>query len=182
MSKPSLVIVLSEDWRQQTFVRSYLERAGFTKRQIRSEPLPSGKGSGEQWVRQRYAKNVAAYRSRVASASTALVVVIDADTGEMTQRHRELDQALLQDNLTRRTNEEKIAHLIPKRNIETWILCLNGRDVDEVSDYRHQEGIDQQIKPAAAALFVWSRRNAAIPTRCVLSLRAAVAEVKRLGQ
>jgi hypothetical protein len=44
MSRASQVIVLSEDHRQQTFIRHYLERAGYRSDQIRPQPLPAGKG------------------------------------------------------------------------------------------------------------------------------------------
>ena len=29
---------------------------------------------------------------------------------------------------------EQIARLVPKRNVETWILCLNGQAADEDTD------------------------------------------------
>jgi hypothetical protein len=50
-------------------------------------------------------------------------------------------------HLAERGNEEKIAHFIPARNIETWLAYLSGQDVDEttvyprlkkVSDCQHQ--------------------------------------------
>jgi hypothetical protein len=33
---------------------------------------------------------------------------------------------------------EQIAQLVPKPNIETWILCLNGQAVDEDTDYKRR--------------------------------------------
>jgi hypothetical protein len=35
---------------------------------------------------------------------------------------------------------EQIARLVPKPNIETWILCLNGQAVDEDTDLQKEEG------------------------------------------
>jgi hypothetical protein len=178
MSRPSWAIVLAEDRRQQTFVRRYLQRK-YPQIQIRNEPLPAGRAAGEQWVRQRYAKNIAAYRTRAARAETALVVAIDADTADVDYRVAQLRNALGAGQLPR-APEERITHLIPKRNIETWILCLNGHDVDEATDYRHEHGIDDQTKSAAETLFDWSRENFTIPPGCVPSLQAAIPEIRRL--
>jgi hypothetical protein len=70
--------------------------------------------------------------------------------------------------------------LIPKRNVETWVFCLSGRQVDEDTDYSREAGIDELIKPAATAFFDCSRLNAAPPALCVPSLLAAIPEVRRL--
>jgi hypothetical protein len=172
--------VLAEDRHQQTFVRRYLERLQYSSRQIQLEPLPGDRGSGEQWVRLRYAKNVVAYRSRASSAATALVVVIDADTAPVNRRIEQLRHALAEAGTRPARPNEKIAHLVPKRNIETWILCLNNSDVNETDDHRHEAGIDDQIKPAAEEFFNWSRPNVVPPVHCVPSLRSAIPEVKRL--
>jgi hypothetical protein len=70
--------------------------------------------------------------------------------------------------------------LIPKRNVETWVLCLGGRQVDENTDYSREGGIDELIKPAAITFFSWSRPNVTPPACCVPSLLAAIPEVRRL--
>jgi hypothetical protein len=176
---PSQVVILAEDQRHSSFVRSYLKKRGFLNHQITVEPLPAGRGCGEQWVRERYGKSVGACRWRSARAQTALVVIVDADIGSVERRTRQLSDGLVQDDIMRRSDEERIAHLIPKRNIETWILCLSGNQVDEDSDYR-AEKIDGKIVSAAAVFFDWSRRNAQVPPRCVPSLRLAIPEIRRL--
>ena len=180
MSKPSLVIVLAEDERHQRLVRQYLYQLGRSRHDIRFEPLPNGRGCGEQWVHERYPKAVLSYRGRSARAGTALIVAIDADTGDVEQRFRQLRKALDQEGIGARAEGEAIVHLIPKRNVETWILCLSGRQVDEDTDYSREGGIDELIKPAAMAFFDWSRPNAAPPGHCVPSLLAAIPEVRRL--
>src|ERR1017187_1711563 len=96
MSRASRVIVLAEDERHQRFVRRYLGELGYSNRDVRFEPLPVGRGCGEQWVREHYAAVVRAYRSRVRTkrASTALVVVIDADKGDVARRLRQFEESL----------------------------------------------------------------------------------------
>jgi hypothetical protein len=179
MSRPSQVVVLAEDERHVRFARQHLYRMGHAHHDIRVEELPSGRGCGEQWVRERYARAVKAYRARSARAETALMVVIDADTGDVDRR--QFQGALDEAGVAACTGGEAIAHLVPKRNIETWVLCLSGRHVDEDADCRTEAGIDVLIAASAATFFAWSRVNITPPAHCVPSLLAAIPEVRRLG-
>jgi hypothetical protein len=179
VSRASRVIVLAEDARQQNFIRRYLHRLNFGNRDIAFEPVPAGRGCGEQWVRENYARMVRACRDRNARAETAVVVSIDADAHSSEDRARELAEALQVAALAARGPAERIAHLIPRRQIETWILCLTSEVVDEETDY-HRRDVDNVVKVAAETLFEWSRRGAPIPAHCVPSLQAAIPEVQRL--
>ncbi len=179
MARVSQVIVLAEDERHQRFVRSYLKLIGMGEA-IRNEALPSGRGSGEQWVRERYASAVKAYRWRSSRAETALVSVIDADAGDSSRRVRQLQEGLERAGLEPRTADERIVHLIPRQNIETWILNLIGHEVDEETDYRRTPEVDDLIHSAAQTLFEWTRPNAVIPAHCTSSLRSAFPELRRL--
>lgn len=180
MSRPSQVVVLAEDQRQAGFVRRYLYRSGYSAHDIRVEELPSGRGCGEQWVRERYARAVKAYRGRSARARTALVVAIDADTGDVERRLRQFREALERAGAAARAKGESIAHLVPKRNIETWVLCLGGRQVDEDTNYTAEPGIDERIASSGVTFFEWSRPDAMPPAHCTPSLAAAIPEVRRL--
>jgi hypothetical protein len=180
VARISQVVVLAEDRRHQRFIRCYLKRLYGETLTPRFVGLPSGRGSGEQWVREHYALEVQAYRSRSARASTALIVLIDSDLGDLDGRVRQLRDALLQAHFQPRADAEKIVHLIPKRNIETWVLCLGGRAVDEQDDYRREEGIDAEIPAASRTFFEWSRLRSSVPAHCVPSLHAAFPEARRL--
>jgi hypothetical protein len=131
-------------------------------------------------VRQRYAPAVQAFRQR--QAKTALVVAIDADVLAVSERARQLRTELDQTGLPPRADDEAVAHLIPKRNIETWVLCLSGKKVDEETDYSRESGLHELIPAAAAAFRDWSRPNAIAPDSCVPSLRAAIPEARRLDR
>jgi hypothetical protein len=85
------------------------------------------------------------------------VVAIDADDGSVARRQHQFG------NLAARTGGERIVHLIPKWSIETWILCLVGQNVDENQSYRRAPDIDEQIAPAAATFYEWSRPKATLP-------------------
>lgn len=68
---------------------------------------------------------------------TVLIVVIDADRLLVQERLAQLDHNLDEAQANRiRPVAEQIARLIPRRNIETWILCLNDVPVDEENDYK----------------------------------------------
>jgi hypothetical protein len=174
-------VVLAEDQCQQIFVRRYLYLLGYEKHDIHPEPISLRRGSGEQWVRQRYANAVAAYRRRSSRAQTTLIAIIDADSGDVQRRQRQFDQALRDAGLLPRSADERIVHLIPKWSIESWILCLNGRTVDENASYRNEADIDPQIAPAAGVLFEWTRPNSEVPEHCAPSLRLATEELHRIG-
>jgi hypothetical protein len=180
VARISRVVVLAEDARHQQFVRSYLNFFRDYKDNVRDADLPSGRRCGEQWVRERYANEVQEYRRRSARAQTALIVAIDADAGDLGRRLRQLHDALVQNDLPARSDQERIVHLIPKRNIETWILNLNGRNVDEDTDYSREQGIGEQIAAPASTFFDWTRPNSTPPPHRVPSLLSAIPEVRRL--
>lgn len=182
MPKPSLIILLVEDLRHRQFTLKYLKRLGFGTHEIRVRMSPSGVGSAEQWVREHLPIEFEACRQRQAKAKTRLMVVIDADSRSIQDRLRELNAALQESQGSAVTTDQKIlVRLIPKRNIETWILCLNGELVDEESDYKswHTDWT-KQISNASEALYTWTRNNAEIPGSCIHSLKFGITELQKL--
>jgi hypothetical protein len=182
MGKSSRVyfIVVLEDARHEMLTRRYLKKRGVGEREMRIERSPSGEGNAEGWVRKTFVKEVNVYRGR--HAKTALIVVIDADTHTVQERWRQLDQSLQEGGKQRvDVDHEQIARLVPKRNVETWILCLNEREVDEDSDYkRTRDDWTELIPSAAETLFRWTLPKAELPNHCVDSLEGGVRELSRL--
>jgi len=81
-----------------------------------------------------------------------LVTAVDADTDPVQNRHRELDNDLEGDDQAPRQNEEEICILVPKRNIETWIYALIGREgITEEEVYPHLEN-EGDCQPAVEQL------------------------------
>lgn len=142
------VVIVAEDLRQGTFVRRYLKRAD-NSRKLRVEISPKGKGAGERFVRESYATELTYYRSRAHHRRAALVIAIDADTETVAERGRQLEEALKKAGEDARRSSESIALLIPKRHIETWIVCLTGQTVDETTDYKSTKDLDSKIQQAA---------------------------------
>jgi hypothetical protein len=180
MCNRCLVIVIVEDEQHEMFVRRYLRRRGMEPHAMRIKRSPSGEGSAEHWVRKAFVEEANVYRNR--HARTKLILVIDADTATVQDRLSQLDQALK--NAGKKPVDpanEQIARLIPKRNIETWILCLNEKPVDEETDYKNtRDDWNELIPPAAETLFQWTSSKAEPPNHCVDSLRIGVRELNRL--
>jgi hypothetical protein len=181
MPRPSLVIVVVEDERHKMLVYRYLRRHGLSPHQIRIKTSPSGQGSAEQWVRSTYSDEVRAHRIRCARATAALIVMIDADAHSVQGRLTQLGQALHDNGAPNIGIAEQIVHLIPKRNVETWILCLNEQVVDEATDYKPKRDDWNELIPLASdTLFQWTRPNAVLPNHCIDSLSRGVSELNRL--
>ena len=181
MSKPSFVIVIVEDERHEMLVRRYLKKCGIGPHHVTYVRSPSGEGSAEQLVRTRFAKEVSAYRNRQARAATALILVIDADVHTVRDRLTQLNRGLGEGGVQPIGDAEQIARLVPKRNVETWILCLNEQPVDEETDYKKtRDDWTELIPQAAETLFQWTRPRAVPPNNCVDSLQSGISEMNRV--
>ena len=182
MPRPSFVVVIVEDERQKMLVYRYLRKNGLSPRQIRPMTSPSGHGSAEQWVRSTYSDEVKAHRIRCAGATAALIVMIDADAHSVQGRLAHLGQVLAESGIRPIDNNEQVVQLVPKRNVETWILCLNEQAVDEAIDYKgRRDDWNKMIPQASVTLFQWTRPNTVLPNHCIDSLRRGVSELNRLA-
>ncbi len=172
------VVLLVEDYRQEKLLRFYLRRLGHdVGRNLRVKKTL--RGCGEQFVREKYAAEVCELRTRTTKA--CLLVMIDADTGPVDNRRRQLERSLSDAQAPSRGSQEAVLHLIPKRNVETWILSLNSIAVNEDDDYRHDKRVDHAAtEQAAQTLFDWTRPNTQLPAACVPSLQACIPEFERL--
>lgn len=180
-SRVASIVLLVEDSRQEILIRSYLLKIGHHTRSIRVVRLTPGKGSGEQFVRERYASEVRAIRQQFAKTKACLIAMIDADIEPLENRVRQFEKALKDADESPRKSSEAIVHLIPKRNVETWILCLELEPTEEQSSFRDDKRIDSQlIKKAALTLFDWTRNNAFIPDVCTPSLKSCLPEFNRI--
>lgn len=138
-------LILGEDRQHQGFIYHWLRGRGVPIGKILLLPLPAGKGAGEQYVRRQYAQQVEDLRRRN-YLTLALIVVIDADTATIKHRTDELDACIA------RQREERIALVIPRRNIETWIRYLTDPPVDEETDYKARIADFAVTRQAARAL------------------------------
>ncbi len=142
------VVILCEDPQQFVFVHRFLLRAGVNRHRISVRPFPAGKGSGEQYVREQFAREIVAFRRRASRKSLALIVVMDADLDTVNHAKTRLWKTVT-DVGDDRQPHERIALLIPRRNIETWIhFLLTRQEMDEVARYDKLER-ESDCHPAA---------------------------------
>ncbi len=129
-------VILCEDRQHETFARRFLEKAGLSARRLRVEIAPRGRGSAEQFVRERFPKELSANRSNRNRVAQGLIVILDGDNPGVVGRHEELANACQVQGLRAREQDEHVAIFVPTWNIETWLTYLDGTDVDEgKSDY-----------------------------------------------
>jgi hypothetical protein len=79
------VVVLCEDRQHEVFARRFLKRASRSFRVQRVEISPKGRGAGEQFVRERFTKELVEYRRRKHKIELALIAIIDADERLLTE-------------------------------------------------------------------------------------------------
>lgn len=128
------LVLLCEDTQQEVFSRRFLKEMGWETRTLRVVKNPSGKGAGEQWVREQFPAEMSACRGN--SVSSGLIAIIDADTKTVETRIAEIRNVCQEQGVSFREEDEAIAVVVPKRNIETWIYYLDGAEaVDEKTRY-----------------------------------------------
>ena len=173
------VVILSEDTQSECFIRRFLHKRGWDRRQIRTETLPRGKGSGEQWVREKFINELKAYRSRSSRAATCLIVASDADDKTVEQRIQTFKAMCAEAGVPYRNEGERVAFIIPRRNIETWLAFLRGENVNEVQSYR-KYGYEAECRDQVVRLDEMCRRQKLEPEPPP-SLETACNEFKRIA-
>ena len=95
----------------------------------------------------------------------------------------QLADELVAAELTLRAANEKIIHLVPCRNIETWIEYLKDitKAIDETKNYPRLTGRERACQAAVEEMARLCKSNQPLPANCPASLAAAIAELKRLG-
>lgn len=130
MSRSTQVVLLCEDEQHEAFARRLLRGLGWDSRKIRVERSPSGRGSAEQYVRERFPRELQAMRSRHGK-SAHLVVMIDGDSQGVARRRASLVAACRTKNVAPPSDADPVVISVPTWNIETWLAYLGGETIDE---------------------------------------------------
>lgn len=174
MSRSVSILLLCEDKQARVFVESVLEQIDPSLlRRLRVVPFPvTGRTGtdqglvdgykvypcGSMHIRENYPQLVSQRRQnagRFRAMGCRLIVQIDVDNSEksprsVADRRAELVRACEAQKITPPAANEPVAHLIPRRNIETWIVFGNsGQPVDEGTEYPHLTGHESDCEPAA---------------------------------
>ena len=127
------IVLLCEDTQHEAFARRFLSENSWDTRRLRVEKAPGGRGAADQFVRERFPVELAAYRRKQASVAQALIVILDGDNHGIHARQAELDEACQSKGIEARQRDERVLVLVPTWNIETWIAYLDGIAVDEAT-------------------------------------------------
>jgi hypothetical protein len=173
------IVVLCEDLQQEVFVRHFLRRRGREQFLFRPRISPAGRGSGEQWVRERFPRELKAYRSQATRRDNWLLVVTDADTGTVQDRISGLARACEQAGVPFREPGEKVVFVIPRRNIETWFAYLRAEVVNETGTYPRHE-CETDCRPEVRRLDEMCTQGRLEPNPPPQSLVAACEEFQRV--
>ncbi|HSI84611.1 MAG: hypothetical protein ACAI35_22680 [Candidatus Methylacidiphilales bacterium] len=172
------IVLLCEDEQQACFVRRYLKKRGYSSHDIREEIAPVAKGSGEQWVRNRFPQELSAYRN-VKSMDKALIVVTDADLLEVDKRIQTLNRKCSEESIPLPRPDEKIVFIVPKRNIETWLAFLRGQTVNEDDEYPKYKG-ESDCRDEVDQLHDYCFKQQRLPSDAPASLLLSCKEYKKL--
>ena len=128
-------VILCEDRAHYHFIRAYLVARGWNSRHLTPRVSPSGRGAASQWVCNHFADELTAYRRNIRE-NICLVVMIDGDNRKTTERFLELEANTTKQGISFRRMDERVAIFVPCRNLETWFAWLDGKDVDEITNYK----------------------------------------------
>ncbi|MFI3122804.1 MAG: hypothetical protein QX194_02575, partial [Methylococcales bacterium] len=117
MSNKAQVFILCEDTVHYHFARKYFELLGFNSRKIKGKYNPKGRsvGSGAEYVKENYEKEIRAFHSKN-YLDYVLVVIIDDDTKD---NIRQIYQKYVP------LPNETILMFSPARNIESWFYYID---------------------------------------------------------
>lgn len=173
MTRRVRLVVVAEDRQTEMFLRRTLYGLGFTGRDLTFKTAPKAMQSADQWVLQMHGVEAKKLRANAhAQPNTGMVTCIDADQNTVADRQAQLEAAMA----SARKPNERMAWLVPKQNIETWLRALGGESADEATDYKRR-GRDPVPCDAAATAFLRLQpgQHVSLP-----SLHAARAEIDRV--
>ena len=130
MSRNVQIVLLCEDEQHEAFARRLLRGLGWDARNIRVERSPPGRGSAEQYVRERFPDELEAVRSRHGK-SAHLIVMIDGDNQGVAGRRASLAAACHTKDVSPPSDADPVVISVPTWNIETWLAYLSGETVNE---------------------------------------------------
>lgn len=205
MSRTVSVLILCEDAQARVFILDALEAMDpALVSRARVIPCPgqvfrAGEGGtrvvqgwtifacGSQHVRENYPKVVEQRRSREGRLRTMgcrVVVHVDVDNTTpagrtVDDRLSELREACTDSSVRPPAPSEPVAHLIPRRSIETWIrFFLQGPPIDEHTDYGHLPR-PSDASPAATKFGEHAARGT-VPAGAPPSLVTGLVELRKV--
>ncbi|MBR1478440.1 MAG: hypothetical protein IJ608_10830 [Lachnospiraceae bacterium] len=181
LNKKYQYIIFCEDDKTRSFIINILVSQGININKIRSDVAPSGRGSGEAYVRNSYRRNLSTLR-KFNYNSIALIVCTDADTHSIDEIYKSFSDECtkVEPKMEDRTDKEPVLIWIPKRHIETWIEFFknNGVGVNEERKYKiNSQNVRCKEEANKMSEFLQGNR---VYKEYLPSLEAAYVEYERL--
>ena len=130
--------VICEDKQMEIFARRFLENQGIDVcRKVYFDIAPN-KECGEAYVKRNLPKHMQVIRSMNYNR-IAVIAFTDADTETVEDRRNRLLDELSEKGIAFDKSKDLMFALIPKRNIETWIVYFEDENanIGEDKDYGH---------------------------------------------
>lgn len=126
------MVLLCEDKQHRAFVTRLIHRLGWKPRDLRIEQSPTGRGSAEHYVRNRFPRELQWLRSKGVER-VYLIVMVDGDAAGVSKRKASLSAACHQLGVPPPGDADNVVICVPSWNIETWLAYLGGKTVDETN-------------------------------------------------
>lgn len=181
MSNRVDIALLCEDESHEQFIKRFLRRKGRSYRRVFPDGYKSRETGGVQpnnaFVLERATLEIVA--ARKVPPKRALILVIDGDVRGFASRCGEIAANLKTANLLPLNATERIALVVPCRNIETWIHHFAGEITDETQVYSKRE---HDVAASATAFADWVSDGNAEEVANLPALNAAREELRRLHE
>ena len=185
MSRVCRIVLVCEGWRDSSFARGFLSAAGID-REI--EPKINPGGSGHDWVKKKFAEEVANLGRYF--EGRGVLGLLDEDGQGAAVREAEVAEQLRARRLPALAAHEGRCLLLPTRNLETWLYWLKGQrngaavEVNETTDYKASgppAGMariaDRDCRPAGE--FLHTLDHTQLPRACPAMLSIAFAQLRQ---
>lgn len=154
MGATKKIVLACEDAQQSSFISECLKKLGAKKLKrdlypwIAAREEPSG--NVDSVIQRVTDVEFPAWQSRCPACTTLLLVVADADTKSIP------DRVACFPPIGTSSWRDLYVIIVPKRNIETWVVLSRGVMVDEATDYKNRQTTASDVaKNAAGQLMEW---------------------------
>lgn len=177
------IALLCEDHRHEQFIRIFLRKKNRLVRRVFPDGYKSHEKGGVKPNNDKILKDVAreVRHARKSPPKRALVIVIDGDSRGLASRQRAINLALKEDQIDNLNSGDRVAVVVPCRNIETWVHHFAGNMANEVDDYEKlypKRGYEADTEAKAFAELVSDGNSP--PVLNLPALEAARLELRRL--
>lgn len=134
----SQAVIVCEGTDDYDFARGYLKKLGVKRFYPRVNP--KGKGAGNAWVLEQFAKELKAHRAKRNNMDLVLVTLTDGDGKTPAQQKQCLESSkhMKAHDQRPRQNGERAVIVVPMRHIESWFEFVVSGSCNETVSYKNK--------------------------------------------